>query len=159
MEKGISLTQTDITRLATDAIVNAANTSLMGGSGVDGAIHRAGGAAILEACIAIRNRQGGCAVGEAVITTRGAITRQVGYTYRWTCLEWRQQKRTGFAGQSLWQLFCPCGGKQSSKHCFSQYQHGYLSLSQTEGCGNSHCSSQAFFERWYTTGSHCICMF
>lgn len=67
----IELQKGDITKLHVDAIVNAANTSLLGGGGVDGAIHRAGGQAILEACIRIRNRQGGCAVGEAVITTAG----------------------------------------------------------------------------------------
>ena len=67
----IELQKGDITKLHADAIVNAANTSLLGGGGVDGAIHRAGGQAILEDCIRIRNRQGGCAVGEAVITTAG----------------------------------------------------------------------------------------
>ena len=69
--KKIELVQGDITKLHVEAIVNAANSSLLGGGGVDGAIHRAGGAAILEECIKIRNKQGGCEVGEAVITTAG----------------------------------------------------------------------------------------
>lgn len=63
----------DITQLSVDAIVNAANSSLMGGGGVDGAIHRAGGSQILEECVAIRNRQGRCEVGEAVITNAGNL--------------------------------------------------------------------------------------
>ena len=73
MNPKIKLLKGDITKIEADAIVNAANSSLLGGGGVDGAIHAAGGPAILEECIAIRKRQGGCPVGEAVITTAGNL--------------------------------------------------------------------------------------
>jgi len=69
----LRIIQGDITQQATEAIVNAANPSLMGGGGVDGAIHRAGGPAILEECKQIVSRQGRLPTGKAVITTGGNL--------------------------------------------------------------------------------------
>ena len=69
----IRIIKDDITKVKADAIVNAANSSLMGGGGVDGAIHRAGGPSILEACKKIRATHGPCKTGEAVITTAGNL--------------------------------------------------------------------------------------
>ncbi len=69
----IVLIQGDITRQETDAIVNAANSGLMGGGGVDGAIHRAGGPAILDDCKKIVAEIGRLPAGQAVITTGGNL--------------------------------------------------------------------------------------
>jgi O-acetyl-ADP-ribose deacetylase (regulator of RNase III) len=79
----LELVQGDITRQDTEAVVNAANQSLLGGGGVDGAIHRAGGPQILEECKKI----GGCPTGEARITTGGRLPAKwvihtVGPVYR-----------------------------------------------------------------------------
>jgi O-acetyl-ADP-ribose deacetylase (regulator of RNase III) len=71
--RGLSLVKGDITRQSTEAIVNAANSGLMGGGGVDGAIHRAGGPAILEECRKIVEKQGRLPAGKAVITTAGHL--------------------------------------------------------------------------------------
>lgn len=73
MTERIQVLQGDITQLEVDVIVNAANPSLMGGGGVDGAIHRAAGPALQEACAVVRQHQGTCPTGHAVITMAGNL--------------------------------------------------------------------------------------
>ena len=83
----LTLLEGDITQVAADAIVNAANSALAGGGGVDGAIHRAGGPAIMRELDAVRARAGGCPTGSAMATTAGKLPAKhvfhaVGPVYR-----------------------------------------------------------------------------
>ena len=71
--KKIALVQGDITRIAVDAMANAANAALAGGGGVDGAIHRAGGPPIMRELDRIRSETGGCPTGSAVVTGAGSL--------------------------------------------------------------------------------------
>jgi O-acetyl-ADP-ribose deacetylase (regulator of RNase III) len=71
--KSLQLLKGDITKVPVDAIVNAANSSLSGGGGVDGAIHSAGGGSIMLELAEIRTKQGGCPTGGAVPTTAGNL--------------------------------------------------------------------------------------
>jgi O-acetyl-ADP-ribose deacetylase (regulator of RNase III) len=83
----IRLVEGDITRVAVDAMANAANSALAGGGGVDGAIHRAGGPAIMRELDQVRAKTGGCATGGAVVTGAGNLPAKwvfhaVGPVYR-----------------------------------------------------------------------------
>ena len=94
----------DIAQQTTEAIVNAANSSLMGGGGVDGAIHRAGGPKILEECKEIVKKQGRLPTGQAVITTGGNLAAKyiihtVGPIYREVRDEREKQGGGGKLGQ------------------------------------------------------------
>ncbi len=86
-ERVLALWQGDITKFAADAIVNAANSRLIGGGGVDGAVHRAGGPAVMAELDVIRARTGGCPTGSAVVTGAGKLPARyvlhaVGPVYR-----------------------------------------------------------------------------
>lgn len=87
MQQSMTVVQGDITTIQADVIVNAANSTLLGGGGVDGALHRAAGPALLAACREVIRLQGECAPGQAVITLAGnlsakAVVHTVGPVWR-----------------------------------------------------------------------------
>jgi O-acetyl-ADP-ribose deacetylase (regulator of RNase III) len=113
MKNRIEVVKGDITQAGVDAVVNAANSSLLGGGGVDGAIHRAGGKSILEECMQIRSRQGGCPIGEAVITTAGNMSA----TY------------VIHTVGPVWQ-----GGKNEEEQLLANAYRNSLALARANGC-------------------------
>lgn len=113
----VVVTLGDITKIPVDVIVNAANTSLLGGGGVDGAIHRNGGKEILEECRLIRNTKGGCKVGEAVITTAGKLpARYVIHTVgpRWVDGAHNEKERLALCYKNSLSLACSKDNKSIS---------------------------------------------
>lgn len=118
----------DITQERVDCIVNAANSSLMGGGGVDGAIHRAAGPKLLEACKEVRDRQGPCPTGQAVMTEAGELPAKwvihaVGP--RWHGGSKGEQELLASAYQSCLQLAAGRGAESIAFPAISTGAYGY----------------------------------
>ncbi len=126
----------DITTLDVDVIVNAANPSLLGGGGVDGAIHRAAGPALLAACKQVLQQQGECPPGHAVITIAGnlpasAVIHTVGPVWHGGDRMEAQTPADAYKKQSAVGL-----GKQLSLHCVSGDKHRRVWLSERGSGGD-----------------------
>jgi len=130
----------DITLIPADVIVNAAKSSLLGGGGVDGAIHRKGGPDILDECKKIRARQGGCAVGDAVVTTAGKLPAQ--YVIHAVGPTWQggEKHEPEASAENLSRLPAARQVAQCREYFISQYFDGDLSLPQAT-CGRHRAGS------------------
>lgn len=143
MSERIRLVRDDITRLDVEAIVNAANTTLLGGGGVDGAIHRAAGPGLLEEC----RRLGGCPTGEARVTSGHALPA------RWVIHAVGPVWRGGGAGEGA--LLASCyrnalglaAERGAARVAFSAISCGVYGFPIPEACRIALAEIRAFLER------------